>query len=64
MIYGLSSKSIHKGIPAPNYLIWMCWYFVSKELRFKFENLNEYSSLDLEHLISHLLQEKKINIIE
>ncbi len=32
-IYGLSSKSIHKGIPAPNYSIWMCWDFVAKELK-------------------------------
>lgn len=64
IIYGLSSKSIHKGVSASNYLIWMCWDFVAKELKFKFENLNEHSSLELEQLISNLLQKKKINIIE
>ena len=58
-IYGLSSKSIHKGVPAPNYLIWMCWDFVAKELKFKFDNLNEHSSLELEQLISNLLQKSK-----
>jgi hypothetical protein len=63
-IYGLSSKSIHKGVPAPNYLIWMCWDFVAKELKSKFENLNEHSSLELEQLISNLLQKKQIKIIE
>lgn len=64
MIYGLSSKSIHKGVSAPNYLIWMCWYFVAKELNSKFEILNEHSSPRLEQLISTLMQKKQINIIE
>ena len=64
IIYGLSSKSIHKGISASNYLIWVCWDFVAKELKLKFDNFNEHSSPELEELISHLLKKKQINIIE
>ena len=48
LIYGRSSKSIHKGIPVSTYLIWMCWDFVAKELKSKFDNLNEHSSPELE----------------
>lgn len=59
-IYGRSSKSIHKGIPTPNYLIWTCWDFVSKELKNKFDNLNEHSSTELVHLISILENSKKL----
>ena len=63
MIYGRSSKSIHKGVSASNYLIWMCWDFVAKELKFKFDNLNEHSSPKLDQLISNLTQNKQICII-
>jgi hypothetical protein len=63
MIYRRSSKSIHKGVAASNYLIWMCWDFVAKELKFKFDNLNEHSSPELEQLIFNLTQNKQICII-
>lgn len=64
IIYRVGSKSIHKGVPTPNYLIWTCWDFVSKELRSKFENLNEHSSPELERLISNLSQDRKICVTE
>ena len=63
LIYDRSSKSIHKGIPVSTYLIWMCWDFVAKELKSKFDNLNEHSSPELEQLISNLTQKRQIHII-
>jgi hypothetical protein len=42
----------------------MCWDFLAKELKSKFDNFNEHSSPELEELFSHLLQKRQIYIIE
>lgn len=62
MIYEISSLTVHKVIPIPNYISWASWMFVLDRLEKNIDNLNPMDT-KLESIITKLENEGKVRIV-
>jgi hypothetical protein len=58
-IYSKTSRTIHRAVSLPNYLIWSYWIFIDNELQSRFNNLNPSNKVLL-RIISKLQADNKL----